>query len=46
VALSCTILSALLLTLYGWSNVAIPLAAGCGALSFYTVKFQTRRRTS
>jgi 4-azaleucine resistance transporter AzlC len=42
-ALSCTIIAALLFTFYGWSNVAIPLAAACGAICFYTVKFQTRR---
>jgi predicted branched-subunit amino acid permease len=46
VAMGCTILSALLLTLYGWGNVAIPLAAACGALCFYTVKFQAGRRSS
>ncbi|TVP42461.1 MAG: branched-chain amino acid ABC transporter permease [Halomonas sp.] len=45
VALGVTILSALLLTLYGWSNVAIPLAAACGAICFYMVKFQARRHT-
>lgn len=44
-AMGCTILSALLFTLYGWSNVAIPLAAACGALCFYIVKFQAGGRT-
>ena len=49
VAMGCTILAALCLTLVGWSNVAIPLAAACGALcfysmQFYTVKFATSRR--
>lgn len=43
VAMGCTILAALSLTLVGWSNLAIPLAAACGALCFYTLKFQTRR---
>ncbi|RUR37869.1 AzlC family ABC transporter permease [Vreelandella populi] len=38
-ALGCTIASALFFTLYGWSNVAIPLAAACGAICFYMVKF-------
>ncbi|MDR5899686.1 AzlC family ABC transporter permease [Halomonas vilamensis] len=46
VAMGCTILAALCLNLVGWSNVAIPLAAACGALCFYTVTFETRRRTS
>ena len=32
-------LSALLLTLLGLTNVAIPLAAVCGALCFQLVKF-------
>ncbi|WP_249978622.1 AzlC family ABC transporter permease [Vreelandella olivaria] len=41
-ALGCTIISALLFTLYGWSNVAIPLGAACGALCFYMVKFQAQ----
>lgn len=39
-ALSGAILSALFFTLYGWANVAIPLAAACGALCFYMVKFE------
>lgn len=43
-ALSTAIGSALLLTLYGWSNVAIPLAAASGALCFYMVKFKVERR--
>lgn len=42
-AVAATITSALFFTLYGWSNVAIPLAAACGALCFYTMKFQPRR---
>ena len=42
-AMLCTILTALALNLAGWSNVAIPLAAACGALCFYTVTFQPRR---
>lgn len=45
-AMGLTILAALGLTLIGWSNVAIPLAAACGALCFYTVKFENRRRDS
>lgn len=45
-ALSVAIGSALLLTLYGWSNVAIPLAAACGALCFYTMTFNTGGRRS
>ncbi|MGM0826472.1 MAG: AzlC family ABC transporter permease [Pseudomonadota bacterium] len=45
VALSAAIGSALLLTIYGWSNVAIPLAAASGALCFYMVKFKTERRS-
>ncbi|MCL5424119.1 MAG: AzlC family ABC transporter permease [Gammaproteobacteria bacterium] len=45
-ALGCTIFSALFFTLYGWSNVAIPLAAACGAICFYMVKFQARRHNS
>lgn len=45
-ALSCTILAALCLTLVGWSNVAIPLAAACGALCFYMATFQSRRYVS
>ncbi|MCO7247091.1 AzlC family ABC transporter permease [Halomonas sp. Mc5H-6] len=45
-AMGLTILAALGLTLVGWSNVAIPLAAACGALCFYTVKFDNRRRDS
>lgn len=44
-ALSLTIAAALLFTFYGWSNVAIPLAAACGAMCFYTVQFQAGRRT-
>ena len=46
VAMGCAIVSALGLNLSGWSNVAIPLAAACGALCFYTVQFQTRRQPS
>ncbi|MGM0544517.1 MAG: AzlC family ABC transporter permease [Pseudomonadota bacterium] len=46
VALSAAIGSALLLTIYGWSNVAIPLAAASGALCFYMVKFKAERRSS
>ena len=42
-AMLCTIFAALGLNLAGWSNVAIPLAAACGALCFYTVTFQPRR---
>ncbi|WP_110686780.1 AzlC family ABC transporter permease [Salinicola aestuarinus] len=42
-ALSCTMAVALLLTLGGLSNVAIPLAAACGALCFYSVKLTYRR---
>ncbi|MCE8023223.1 AzlC family ABC transporter permease [Billgrantia aerodenitrificans] len=38
-ALGLTIFSALLLTLLGLTNVAIPLAAVCGALCFQLVKF-------
>lgn len=45
-AMGLTILAALGLTLVGWSNVAIPLAAACGALCFYTVRFDNRRRDS
>ncbi|NDL70830.1 AzlC family ABC transporter permease [Vreelandella alkaliphila] len=45
-AMGCAILTALGLTIAGWSNVAIPLAAACGALCFYMVKFETWRRTS
>lgn len=45
VALSATIGSALLLTLYGWSNVAIPLAAASGALCFYMVQFKAGRHS-
>ncbi|KPQ24631.1 MAG: putative branched-chain amino acid permease (azaleucine resistance) [Halomonas sp. HL-48] len=44
VALSVTIGSALLMTFYGGSNVAIPLAAASGALCFYTVKFRSEGR--
>ncbi|RUR33684.1 AzlC family ABC transporter permease [Vreelandella nanhaiensis] len=44
-ALSCTIASALFFTLYGWSNVAIPLAAACGAICFYMVKFHPGKNT-
>ncbi|WP_018916498.1 AzlC family ABC transporter permease [Vreelandella zhanjiangensis] len=44
-ALGCTIASALFFTLYGWSNVAIPLAAACGAISFYMVRFYPRKST-
>lgn len=42
-ALSGAILSALLFTLYGWANVAIPLAAACGALCFYMVKLESSK---
>ena len=45
-ALCCTIFAALMFTLYGWSNVAIPLAAACGAICFYMVKFQSGRNQS
>ncbi|MGY4877133.1 AzlC family ABC transporter permease [Vreelandella aquamarina] len=45
-AMGCSILAALGLTLSGWSNVAIPLAAACGALCFYMMQFQTRRQPS
>ncbi|MCS2609650.1 AzlC family ABC transporter permease [Halomonas dongshanensis] len=45
-ALGSTIAAALLLTLYGLSNVAIPLAAACGALYFYLVPFQPKKRTA
>ncbi|MFG6159400.1 AzlC family ABC transporter permease [Halomonas sp. 1390] len=38
-ALSLTILSALALTVTGFTNLAIPLAAACGALCFQVVKF-------
>ncbi|MFB9866439.1 AzlC family ABC transporter permease [Vreelandella sulfidaeris] len=44
-AMGLTIIVALSLTLVGWANVAIPLAAACGALCFYTVQFQSRRGT-
>ncbi|MCE9665278.1 AzlC family ABC transporter permease [Halomonas sp. M5N1S17] len=40
-ALAITIGIALLLTMSGLTNVAIPLAAVCGALCFYSVKFVT-----
>ncbi|HBP42482.1 MAG: AzlC family ABC transporter permease [Vreelandella alkaliphila] len=43
VAMGLTIIAALCLTLTGWGNVAIPLAAACGALCFYLVKFEKRR---
>lgn len=43
-AMGATIAAALGLTLVGGSNVAIPLGAACGALCFYTVKFQKGRR--
>ncbi|HCR96188.1 MULTISPECIES: AzlC family ABC transporter permease [Halomonas] len=42
-ALSGAIVSALLFTLYGWANVAIPLAAACGALCFYMVKLESSK---
>ncbi|MBB3192510.1 AzlC family ABC transporter permease [Halomonas cerina] len=38
-ALGMTIAAALLLTLVGLTNVAIPLAAACGALCFQVAKF-------
>ncbi|WP_447553703.1 AzlC family ABC transporter permease [Vreelandella sp. EE22] len=41
-ALSATVLTAMTLALTGASNVAIPLAAACGALCFYTVRFSRR----
>ncbi|WP_346797125.1 AzlC family ABC transporter permease [Halomonas sp. Bachu 37] len=44
-ALSVTITAALFLALTGWNNVAIPLAAACGALCFYMIKFQPARHT-
>ncbi|WP_108444975.1 AzlC family ABC transporter permease [Halomonas denitrificans] len=37
-ALSLTVLSALTLTVTGFTNLAIPLAAACGALCFQAVK--------
>lgn len=44
-ATTCTVLAALGLNLAGWSNVAIPLAAACGALCFYTLTFRSREHT-
>ena len=44
-AMGFTIIVALGLTLSGWSNIAIPLAAACGALCFYVVKFQARNQS-
>lgn len=46
VAMGCAVLAALGLNLSGWSNVAIPLAAACGALCFYMIQFQTQRQSS
>lgn len=46
VAMGLTIIAALCLTLAGWGNVAIPLAAACGALCFYLVKFEKRRESN
>ncbi|PRY66605.1 4-azaleucine resistance transporter AzlC [Vreelandella songnenensis] len=43
-AMLTTIIAALMLTLYGLSNVAIPLAAALGALCFYSIRFTTRSR--
>ncbi|GGD69986.1 AzlC family ABC transporter permease [Lacimicrobium alkaliphilum] len=42
IALGCTIMVAMLLTLYGFTNTAIPLAAVSGALCFYLVRASTR----
>ncbi|MFG6667122.1 AzlC family ABC transporter permease [Halomonas sp. HNIBRBA4712] len=43
-ALGATILIAMTLSLVGASNIAIPLAAACGALCFYAVRFAPGRR--
>ncbi|ALS97562.1 AzlC family ABC transporter permease [Lacimicrobium alkaliphilum] len=42
IALGCTILVAMLLSLYGFTNSAIPLAALSGALCFYLVSATTK----
>ncbi|WP_447956102.1 AzlC family ABC transporter permease [Vreelandella sp. EE7] len=43
-ALGTTIMAAMALALTGASNVAIPLAAACGALCYYAVRFSYRGR--
>lgn len=42
-ALTVTVLAAMALSLSGAVNVAIPLAAACGALCFYTLRFPAGR---
>ncbi|MCP1314378.1 MULTISPECIES: AzlC family ABC transporter permease [unclassified Halomonas] len=42
-ALTVTVLAAMALSLSGATNVAIPLAAACGALCFYTLRFPAGR---
>ncbi|QOR38023.1 AzlC family ABC transporter permease [Billgrantia diversa] len=44
-ALGLTILAALALTVTGLTNLAIPLAAACGALCFQVVKFDHTQRS-
>jgi predicted branched-subunit amino acid permease len=43
IALGSTTLVALLLKLYGLPNAAIPIAAACGALSFFVIDTSTKR---
>ncbi|MES3675869.1 AzlC family ABC transporter permease [Halomonas elongata] len=42
-ALCLTIVTAMICTLAGFTNLSIPLAALCGALCFYLVKFDSRQ---
>lgn len=42
IALGSTVIVAMLLTLFGYTNAAIPLAAAFGALCFYLVKANAR----
>lgn len=43
-ALMISIITALLCTLLGYTNIGIPVAAACGALCFYAVRFTTPHR--